>query len=167
MRDTIPTQRSTMSDTRSVDRLIVFLANRFVVAIVGAVVGSQIELARARQGHVKAIKSFLGRSLDVPEPPRASRTDLENVSGASWERLGESSVRPKSAKGVHKGAQERQRERPGASESTPKRPKSIPRHVRKRKHRVFPVQHDREAFSIRMFDDFRRLWAFSERWRTL
>ena len=64
-----------------------------VVAVVGAVVGRQIEPARARQCHVKTIQLVLGRSQDAPGPPRASRTELGkerlgSVSGDFWSHLG-------------------------------------------------------------------------------
>ena len=163
MVETIRAQRSSMNDARCVDRLIVF---SLLTVSLWLSLGLSLP-ARARQCHVKVIQIVPGTLLGRPGTAKSTRTDLGNVSGASRERLGESSVRPESAQGVHKGAQERQRERPGASGSTPKRPKSIPRHVWKRKNRVFPVQHDREAFSMRLFVDFRRLPAFSERQRTL
>ena len=114
------------------------------MAVVRAVVGRQNEPARARQCHVKTIQinpgTLSGRPGTSKSVPNGSWERLGSVSGASRERLGESSVRPQSALGVHKGAQEGQRERPGASMSTPKRPKSIPRHVWKRKNRVFPAR---------------------------
>ena len=110
-------ERCRLRDASCVNRLIVFFANRFVVAIVGAVVGSQIEPARARQCHVKAIsnrsRDALGTPRDTQERPErmsgTSRERLGNVSGTSRERLGESLVRPESARRAYKGALERQR----------------------------------------------------------
>ena len=55
-----------MNDARCVDRLTVLLANRFGMAVVGAVVGSQIEPAMARQRHLKAIQMVPGLLSATP-----------------------------------------------------------------------------------------------------
>ena len=113
MGETITAQRSSMNDARCVDRLIVFFfANRFVVAVVGAVVGSQIEPARARQCHVKAIQN---RSRDALGMPRDTQERSERISGTSRERLGSVSGSPRCAPRVP----ESQQRRPGTPEIAP------------------------------------------------
>ena len=116
MGETIPAQRSSMNDARCVDRLIVFFfANRFVVAVVGAVVGSQIEPARARQCHVKAIQIVPGTLLGRPGTSKS-------IPNGSWERHG-------SVSGASRGVLGAPRERPEIPQRRSGMPESAPRSV--------------------------------------
>ena len=105
-----------MNDACYVKRLIIFFANRFVVAIVGAVVGSQIEPARARQCHVKVIQIVPGTLSGRPGT-------FKRVPNGSWERLG-------SVSGASRGVLGAPRERPGSPQRRPGTPERAPRTVR-------------------------------------
>ena len=63
---------------------------------------------------------------------------------------------------VPNGAPGRQKGRPGASGSAPRRPKSTPSRIRGRKNRVVLALRVREASSERFFVDFCRFSVFSQ-----
>ena len=103
---------------------------------------------------------LLGRPRGVQEPP-------EGVSGATRERPGASPASSGSARRVAKRDPGRQKGRPGAPGSAPRRPKSTPSCARERKNRVFFALHVREASSKRFFADFRRFSVLLRSLRTL
>ena len=107
------------------------------------------------------------RSRDPLRTPRGVQERPEGISGASRERLGASLARPGSAQEASKGAPGGQKGRLGAPGSAPRRPKSIPSRVRKRKNRVFLAQRIRKAPSERFFIDFCRFSGFLQSLRTL
>ena len=86
---------------------------------------------------------------------------LEDVSGASSERLGASPGRPGSARGMSKSAPGRQKDRQGAPGSVPRRPKSTPSRVQERKNCEFDAHVVRKASSERFSADFRTIFAKS------
>ena len=112
-------------------------------------------------------KSTQNRSRDPLRTPRGVQERPEGISGASRERLGASLARPGSAQEASKGAPGGQKARLGAPGSAPRRPKSIPSRVRKRKNRVFLAQRIRKAPSERFFIDFCRFSGFLQSLRTL
>ena len=88
----------------------------------------------------KSFRDPLGTHHGFQERP-------EGVSGRSLERSGASPARCGSVRRVPDGAPARQKGRPGASGSAPRRPKSTPSRIRMRKNRVFLAQRVREASS--------------------
>ena len=95
----------------------VFFAIRFVVAVVRAVVGSQIEPARARQCLVKASRIVPGTLSGCPGTSKS-------VPNVCWERLGSVSGSPRCAPRAPRestkaprNARERAQERPGVRRS--------------------------------------------------
>ena len=112
-------------------------------------------------------KSSQNRSRDPLGMPRGAQERPGGILGASQERLGASLARPGSAQGASKGAPGGQKGRLGAPGSAPRRPKSIPSRVRKRKNRVYLAQRIRKAPSERFFIDFCRFSGFLQSLRTL
>ena len=102
------------------------------------------------------------RSRDPLRTPRGVQERPEGVSGVSRERPGASPARRGSVRRVAKGAPGRQKGRPGASGSAPRRPKLMPSRIRGRKNRVFFALRVREASSERFFVDFCRFSVFSQ-----
>ena len=112
-------------------------------------------------------KSTQNRSRDHLGRPRVVQEHPEGVLGASRERHRASPALSRRARRVTKGDPARQKVRPGAPGSAPRRPKSTPSRIRERKNRAFCMQRIRKALSKRFFVDFRRFSLFRRSLRTL